>query len=200
MNSVLGIAFAIGLGVVTLNWLTTIIAFAESRATKKNFSPIWIPYLGPIGLTIAFVGRGLPVWTLVFPWVLDIGTLAFLRVTPWLIGETWRFSRFTRLMVLEGRRENQSVRLSLHRRGHYQLIKTWQRAKGELGIIGLSEPGSYEHDGPDMVFTSHYGSQRRLSSEGDGSYAVAEIGDVPENYSIQNWVLRIVDGDISQCS
>jgi len=200
MARVSAIVFAIGLGVVALNWVTTIIALAESRVTKKHVSPIWIPYVGPIGLTIGCAGKGFPVWTWFLPWALDVGTLAFLRVTPWLVGEMWRYSRFTRTMTIVGRRDNQSAQLSLHRGGFYLLKKKWQREMTETGIVELGESGTCSVDGPDFVLKTDSGNTRRLSSNGDGSYAVTECGDFPENYSLQDWVLHVRNGEISQCS
>lgn len=190
----------VGSAVIVLNWLLTIGIVAESAITKRYSSHIWIPFVGPLCLTTLLITKGASFWTWPIPWVADIGTVMVLAATPRLFREYWRTSKYTRLLALTGSYANQQAHLSLHRHGHYLLTKKWHLKPTETGIAGLGELGIYETDGHDFILRSDSGNTRRLSSERNGSYAVRESGDFLEEYSLQGWALRIVDGDISQCS
>jgi len=189
-----------GSAVFVLNWLTTFFAALKYRRTEKHCSPVWIPIVGPLFISGFLLSRGYSWWVSPLPWILDIATMGVIVSIPRIVRDEWRTSGLTRIATLVGDYDIQTARLSLHRRGHYLLKKKWHRAKPEPGIISLGELGSYCCDGPDILLESQSGASRRLSLQSAGRYAVLEGSEFSENDSLQGWVLRIVDGDLSQCS
>ena len=199
MDQLVPIGFYIGSGLFVFNWLMTLMAAWESRRAKRHSSPVWIPFIGPLCLSFALVMRGSPLWAAPLPWILDIGTMAFICVIPRLVLDAWRTSRFTCLAALDGSNEKKTVRLTLHRNGHYLLQMTSRHPDRELGVYDVGEPGTYERVDGTVVLKAHCGATRTLSSLPNGHYAVAESDDLPESHSVNGWVLRIAAGDLSQC-
>jgi hypothetical protein len=129
---------------------------------------------------------------LFLPWVLDIGTVAFLLVTPRLLREWWDTSGFTRECLLVGESGNQAVTLSLHRTHAYLLRKNWQRQPGELGINSFSETGTFNRTGDQITLRAHHGLIREIKRTGQNVYLVEEPHPASEDYSLKGWVLREV--------
>jgi len=185
----LRLLLAAGLFFPLLSWLTFFLAAVRPRRNGKRASGIYIPVIGPVLLDAWLAATGHAAWTLALPWIADIGTLFFLRAAPRLVRDEWRTSRFTREFVLSGAHGNQSVEISFHRGGHYVLTKRWTRAPGEMGIVQLSEPGTYIADaGNTITLTAHTGRTRRLVPQGDG-YAVQDAGG-GDHYQIGGWTLQ----------
>lgn len=178
-----------GLFFPVVSWLSFIASRLHAIKTKRHSSAIFVPVVGPIMIDWWLVSEGASYWWLVVPWLADIGTLFFISIAPRLAGELWYTSRFTRLFRLVGARDNQAVDISFHKGGHYVLKKSWNRAKGELGVIALSEAGTYLVEGSIFVLQSHTGVIRRIRVEGE-VYVVQDF-DSQDSYNIQNWTLHL---------
>ena len=137
-----------------------------------------------------------PLWLIPVVWILDIGTLAFLAITPRLIAEWWRVSSFTRVLSLHGTQDIQSALISLHSTGHYVLMKSWKRTPAAPGIVSLGEPGTYTCIDTGYALTSFHGLQRTLRRTEDGTYTVEEDQPPREElapYSICGWRMTTQD-------
>ena len=177
-----------GLLFPVLSWITLIITSIENRKTQKSVSGIYIPVIGPILIDIWIIIEEMPLWALIIPWALDIGTLAFLWVLPRLAAELWQTSRFTRITRFVGSKENQTVVISLHRGGHYLLKKQWQRPAGECGILGLSEPGTFKCEGDVILLTSHDGRKRNIRKQ-NGEFQIVD-NESTGDYRLNGWSLK----------
>jgi hypothetical protein len=125
--------------------------------------------------------------------VLDIGTVAFAIVLPRLLREFWNTSAFTRMLTLSGANDAQSVVLTLHSTGHYLIKKSWDLAKGDVGISGLAESGTFWVEGGAFELKSDFGRRRRLVGDVDHGFLVDDrVEDRPEwrAYSLQGWLLK----------
>lgn len=183
-NSVL----IIGLIFPLLSWLTFILCAIQSCRTGKNPSGIYIPFIGPVLIDIWILTEGLPAWMLILPWVLDIGTVFFIRVLPGLIIELWQTSVFTRICFFVGVKANERVEVSLHRSGRYLMKRQWQRPPNEPGITALSETGSFEATGKDFILTSHTGSKRVLEKK-LSEWLVID-NDAEGFHNLNGWLLK----------
>ena len=179
---VLGLIFPL------LSWFTFIGGAIQHWRTGKSSSGIYIPFIGPVLIDIWIVAVDSPAWMLIVPWVLDIGTWAFLWVLPRSIASAWHTSRFTRTFLLVGSRGNQTVEISLHRGGRYVLKKQWQRPSNECGIVALGEPGTYEVKGETFILTSHLGWKRIMRKRNDEFF----IRDTESegDYLLDGWSLK----------
>lgn len=184
------VIIAVGLIFPVISLLSGIASLIARVRYKKHASPVFIPFIGPLMLTGLIVFDGYPLWLIPIVWIADIGTVAFLWVIPRLIAEWWAHSRFTRILVLEGTHENQSALLTLHSTGHYLLKKKWQRARGEMGIIELGEPGTFTSSKDGYRLVAHHGLRRTLRAQGGGSFVVEEEDRddfSTRNYSLKHW-------------
>jgi len=179
---VLGLIFPL------LSWFTFIGVTIQHWRTKKSTSGIYIPFIGPILIDIWIAAVGSPTWTLIVPWVLDIGTLFFLRVLPRLIDDAWQTSRFTRTFLFVGSKGNQTVEISLHRGGRYVLKKQWLRPSNECGITALGEPGTFVGNGEEFILTSHVG-WRRIIRKQDDKFLIRD-SESEGDYRLDGWSLK----------
>jgi len=161
-------------------------AFAAAR-TGRSTSGAFIPFIGPVLLSVWLIRSSEPKWMLVLPWVLDIGTLFFLAALPRILEEVWQTSSFTRLFTLSGEDGNQSVEITFHRGGHYVLKKRWTRSKGEMGVLTLGEPGIYTSQDNVLILRSHTGRQRQAVPGGEG-YVISDPGAL-DDYRIDGMQL-----------
>ncbi|WP_154668184.1 hypothetical protein [Pseudoduganella violaceinigra] len=146
-----------------------------------------MPFIGPLLLSKCLVDASQPRWTLILPWVFDIGTLCFLWVLPRLFMASWRTSRFTRLFKLIGVDGIQTVEITFHRGGHYLLKKRWNRPHGEAGIVAQGEEGSYSRQEDFLSLCSEAGRLRQLALKG-AAYVGTDSGSV-DDYQIEGMQL-----------
>lgn len=181
-----------GLTFPTLSLLTCIASLVTRWRHDRYASPVFIPFLGPALLTCWVLMAGHSRWLIPVVWLLDLGTVAFLFVLPRLTVEWWRLSAFTRLLTLHGAHGIEKVILTLHRGGRYFVRKSWNRAQGKLGIVGLGETGTFLDDGEVIALTSDCGLRRELQRIDVNTYDVSEPNDKrPElrDYSLHGWRL-----------
>lgn len=193
MSGITTTIIAIGLIFPILSLLTGIASLITRLRYNKHSSPIFIPFIGPFLLSGAIVANNKPLWLIPVVWIADIGTLAFLYALPRLIAEWWAVSRFTQILGLSGKSDNQTAVLTLHSTGQYLLKKKWQRAPGELGVIALGEPGTFTKTEDGYSLVAHHGLCRTIRDGGDGTFIVQE--DLPDdealrNYSLNHWILK----------
>ena len=125
-------------------------------------------------------------------WFADLGTLAFLVASPRLFRDWWHTSSFTRVLALNGSKDNQRALITIHSTGHYLLKKAWS-PPGQTGIVGLGEPGTFTKVDDRYELTSHFGLRRVLWKTDEGTFHVQEE-ELPKeehrNHSLSGWVLR----------
>jgi hypothetical protein len=129
-------------------------------------------------------------WALL-PTVLDPGTWMLISL-PLLLKDWWQISLFTRILKLHGKKDVQTVELTLHSTGRYLLKKKWERRPNELGIVGLGELGAAVRTGTGFRLTADQGWIRDLEQGADGSFSVSEcVADktVLPDHSIGDWRL-----------
>jgi len=73
-----------------ISWLTTIGCYYKWLKYKKHSSAIYIPFIGPVLLTIWVCGAEKPWWLIPIVWICDIGTVSFIYVIPRLISDWWK--------------------------------------------------------------------------------------------------------------
>lgn len=177
-----------GLIFPAISWLSFLASGIQYLLAKKTSSGVYIPFIGPLLIDIWIIAVDAPIWTLVIPWIADIGTVFFLFAMPRLIVNAWQTSQFTRIFLLVGMRANQAVEISFHKGGHYVLKKNWNRPTGEMGVVALSEPGSFEEVEESIVLTSHTGAMRHVRRH-DGEYLVSDT-EAGEDYNLDGWTLH----------
>ena len=189
----LGITLLIaGLVFPTLSLVTCIASLVTRWRHDRYASPVFMPFVGPVLLTCWVLMAGHSRWLIPVVWLLDLGTVASLFALRRLTVEWWQLSAYTRLMTLHGAQGIEKVILTLHRGGRYFVRKSWNRAQGELGIVGLGETGTFIDDGEVVALTSHCGRSRRLQRIDLNTYDVSEPDDNrPElrDYSLHGWRL-----------
>jgi hypothetical protein len=181
-----------GLIFPTLSLVTCLASLVTRWRHHRHASPVFIPFVGPALLTDWVLMAGHSRWLIPVVWLFDLGTVAFLFVLPRLTIEWWRLSAFTRLMTLHGSQGIEKVILTLHRGGHYFVRKSWNRAKGELGILDLGETGTFIDDGEVVKLTAHSGQNRRLQRVDLNTYEVSESDDIRlelRDRSLHGWRL-----------
>jgi len=183
---------ASGLLFPSISWITFLLSVWNSRAGRHS-SGVYIPFVGPVVLDVWLAGAAAPGWSLILPWILDIGTLFFLAWLPRLGKELWETSRYTRVFTLNGAQGKQTAEFSFHRGGNYQLWIRWQRAPGELGLLALGEQGTYAKRDRQLELLSDAGRERALVATGD-AYVVSDSGP-QDNSQLQLWHLRGGIGD-----
>jgi hypothetical protein len=193
MTALQKLLLIVGLIFPAISWLSGIGSLVYQWRYKKHSSPVFIPFIGPILLTTWAVSTHQPLWIIVMVWVADIGTLGFLAASPALLRDWWRICSFTRVLALNGSKDNQSAIITIHSTGHYLLKKSWTRPPGQTGIVGLGEPGTFTQleDGYELI--SHVGLRRLLQKTDEKAYRV-EAEELPKqelhDYSLRGWVLR----------
>lgn len=185
--------------------LTGLLCWRRGKGWSGSPSPIFVPFLGPVSLTLAINWNGWPWWLIPIAWMTDLGTLVVLWYLPAIVREEWKISRFTCVLRLKGRVYNAQAVLTLHTSGRYLLQKSWERKKGEEGIIGMGELGTYNEAEDGFTLQSDEQVDRSVVREGivfridrkltraGGDYKVEEETDIPERWSyhtLRNWVLR----------
>jgi hypothetical protein len=169
-----------------ISWLTFALGFFKTRSGRAP-SGVYVPLVGPVLLSAWLHKTSAPEWTLLLPWVFDIGTLFFIASAPSVLREFWRTSIFTRLFKLTGADGNESVEISFHRGGLYFLKKCWTRSSGQLWMIAIGESGKYLDGERSLKLCSDSGRKRDLAIEGE-IYVVSDFGTV-DDLQIQGWRL-----------
>jgi hypothetical protein len=177
-----------GLVFPTVSLLSSIAAWVQSRRTNGHSSPVLIPFIGPIALTTWVCVTSKPWWLILLAWCCDLGTIAFLSVSPRLIREWWQTSSFTRVCQFEGAEQNRSVALTLHSTGRYFLRTQWHRPPGETGILGSGEVGSYSRSDGKVLLKSDRGHLRELVAQSETRYRVVDSDAEAESASLNGWV------------
>lgn len=161
-----------------LSYLTFALSIYDHWRRDKYSSPIFVPFVGPVLVTVWIVVTGNSLLWVPLAWVLDIGTLAFLAAVPQLATEWWVTSSWTRVREFRAKRGAWSVRLTLHSTGRY--LAEFERAGQELGIAGFMRVGSYLDRGDEIELTGDDGHIARLIRGEDGAYRIAGGGPPTE--------------------
>lgn len=177
-----------GLIFPVISWLSFLGSNLQYQLSGKSSSGIYIPFIGPVLISIWILFKDYPVWVIIVPWVVDIGTILFLFALPGLVNELWITSRFTQIFLLIGSKGNQTAEISFHNGGHYVLKKNWNRKDSESGIMSLGEPGTFETKEDALILTSHVGVKRILHKI-NSEYRV-EDNESDETYSIDDWQFK----------
>lgn len=178
----------VGLIFPALSLFTEMASLWDRWRHQKHSSPVFIPFIGPILLTSWVLIDHNPLWWIPFVWIADIGTMAFLVISPRLIADWWHISSFTRILTLRGDHDIQSAIITLHSSGHYLLKKSWNRPPGQIGIVALGEPGTFIQTENQYELTSDLGLHRILRKTLEGTYRVEQ--DQRDNESLQNYLLH----------
>jgi hypothetical protein len=193
MKSPAIIFLVVGLLFPVISVLTGIASLIDRWWHKKHSSPVFIPLIGPAFLTAWVVLSQYPSWLIPVVWVGDIGTMAFLAISPKLISEWWDTCSYTRILNLHGTNQNQSAQLSFHSTGRYLLRKKWQRPPDELGIVSLGELGSFKQTQDIMEMKADQGWSRQITPVSEGRFRVREDDEVAKehrDYSVADWLLE----------
>jgi hypothetical protein len=83
-------AARLGLLFPLISYLTAGLCLLDWLLRKRSSSPILIPLIGPLALNTWLLIAGKPLWTLVLPWILDLGTVWFFLILPRLVREWWQ--------------------------------------------------------------------------------------------------------------
>lgn len=170
--------------------VTCILSVLTRLRHKRYASPICIPFAGPALLTFWVLVTGVTHWLIPLVWILDIGTMLFLPVLPRLIFQWWQLSTFTRLITLRASSGSEHVLIRLHRGGRYLLTRSWDRSRGETGVLAMSEAGTFTDSGEAINLVSDTGLRRSLNRIQPGTFEVIEYEITsPEQsvYSLHGW-------------
>lgn len=170
-----------------LAWVTFALSMAAARQ-QRHVSGIYIPLIGPLLLNMAQARSAMPGWTMLLPWLLDLGTVMLVCALPELAAELWRTSRCMRLFTLSGVRDGVRVELSFYRNGHYLLKMRWTQAPGTAGPIQLGEPGTYTRD-PDGTLHLRCGQDRSRTIVADGTARRVIDGGAAGYAQLDGWRL-----------
>lgn len=183
----LGVFFPV-ISVVTLG-----LAWWTHWSTGRNSSAVLIPVIGPVCLTCWVLASGHSAWFIPLVWVADPATMMFLWVTPWLLKDYWRYSRWTCLATYRSNRGNHSVTLSLHFAGNYLLVQNWEPPYGPQGVIQTSEGGQYAQSGDDYELTAHDELLRTLRHNDEKTYELVEHpqDSIIVPYPLDGWTLEM---------
>ena len=193
MNALLISLLVVGLIFPAVSLLTLVASWVDWWRHKKHSSAVLIPFVGPTLLTAWVLLGHKPIWVVPIVWVTDLGTVLFLAVCPEFVGEWWRHSSFTRILILRGSSDNQIVVLTLHSTGNYFLKKTWTNPRQVPGMIGLGEGGTFVQKDGRYILHSQHGIERALCKADENTYVVKETTAPDENlrkYSLQGWLLK----------
>jgi hypothetical protein len=184
--------FVVGAFFPAFSLLTCAASFLSWRRHKKYSSPAFVPFVGPIVLSIWVFSAHKPLRALPLVWLCDVGTIAFLWASPRLISDLWQTSSFTRVAVFEGTQGMQSAVISIHSTGRYLLEKKWRRQPGEGGISAMGEVGDASEDKGSHLLKADNGWSRTLQPAPDGLLQCVE-DQLPKDYrshSIADWRFR----------
>lgn len=186
------ILFGAGAFFPLISLVTGLGSVYEWIVKKRHCSPLFIPIIGPFLLDIGLILAKEPLWTLLLPWVLDIGTIAFLIAAPGLIEDWWQTSIFTLTNTLMGKHGNQTATISLHRTGKYFLRKQWHWPAGEFGIVSLGELGHFVMGETQIQLHANNGWSRTLKRKENNQFGVEETDDTHTDYSLQGWTFQLI--------
>jgi hypothetical protein len=182
-----------GLLFPAVSFLTAIASLYSRWRYRKYSSPIFIPFVGPVLLTIWALTSQAPGWLIPIVWIGDIGTMAFVIASPRLLSEWWDTCPLTKTLELHGSKGIESATVSFHSTGRYLIRKRWQRSVGELGILGLGELGNFVKSDDYLRMTADHGWQRQLIRTPEGKFQVLEDENVTHDngdYSLADWILE----------
>jgi len=174
-----------------LSLVTGLLSAYEWFVNKRHCSPVFLPFVGPIFFDIGLLLAKEPLWTLLLPWILDIGTIAFLIAMPAITIDWWQTSSFTLANTLSGKQDNQAAVITLHKTGKYHLRKHWQRPVGEFGVTSLGELGNFVMGETDIQLHCDNGWSRTLKRKANNQYVVEETDNAHADYSLQGWTLQL---------
>jgi hypothetical protein len=184
--------FVVGAFFPVLSLITGIGSFLSRRRHKKYSSPAFVPFVGPVVLSMWVVSAHKPLWAIPLVWVCDVGTMAFLWVSPRLFSDLWQTSFFTRVAAFEGTEGLQSAVISIHSSGRYLLEKKWRRQPGDLGVSASREVGNVsKHEGTYLLKADN-GWSRTLRPAPEGFLQCVE-DQLPTEWrsrSIADWRFR----------
>lgn len=180
---------AIGILFPCLSWVTLGLSFYEKRFHKRNASPIFIPFIGPLALNIAVILKGESILWLPLPWLLDVGTLAFLYITPNLVKDIWNTAAFNCVALYEGIFESKSAELSLFKNGGYVLKITMSTTAAS--VFKVNDLGTYKKHAEEILLISHLKKTRRLLIHGEKLEVSEEDVSFPNELSIKGIHLKI---------
>jgi hypothetical protein len=182
----------LGLFFPAISLVTLVLSGISNNQTGKSSSPVIIPLIGPILLTMWVFASGYSLWLIPLVWLCDLGTIALIWLFPWLAMELWRTSRFTRNGMLSGEEGNRKVVVTLHRGGHYVLRSSWQSGPIERGVSSIGESGRFVKQQGVLEIESHAGRKRRILPDANGAYIVRELEErFPESdmLNLSGWRL-----------
>ncbi len=195
------------LGILTavMSAFTGLICWKRGAGWTESPSPLFVPFVGPLSLTLAILLNDFPWWLVPIVWTTDLGTLVVMWCLPAIIRQEWKTSRFTCVLRLKGSVENAHAVLTFHTSGKYLLQKRWKLAQGEQGIVGMGELGTYAETLDGFTMKSDEIVDRRVVHEGSvfridrklvrttGRAVVVEESNLPEvvsYHTLRNWSLH----------
>lgn len=184
----MALLFAVGLLLLAFGAATTIVSLLNRWRTGRSSPVLLLPFAGPVCLTVWIVAADRPLWWIPVAWVADVATMTWLIRGPAFVRLWWATSRFTRVDLLRGARDDATATLSLHSTGRYVLRKRWTRRAGELGLIAVGETGAWNRRRDNIEMTADDGWHRRLVPDGERAWRVLEDG-VDGDYAIEDWRL-----------
>ncbi|MBL7647713.1 MAG: hypothetical protein JNK74_16125 [Candidatus Hydrogenedentes bacterium] len=180
-----------GVFIQVISALSGLICRKRPTDVSESFSPILVPLLGPLSLTLAIILNKWPWWLILIACMTDLGTLVLLWYLPAIIREESKTSRFTCVMRLKGRFDNAHTVLTFHTSGKYSLQKRWSRPLKEGDAIETGELGTFAETTDGYALTSDEGIKRDLVRDGK-AYRVKLESELPERcpyLSIAGWIL-----------
>lgn len=187
------VLLVLGLLFPVISCLSTIISLIDRWKHKKHSSPLYIPFIGPVLLTIWIISSHSHLWLVLIAWICDIGTIAFMIASPRLILDWWNTCSFTRILNLHSSYGIQRAKLSFHSTGRYFLHKEWHHPPGEYGTISVGDGGHFVRKGDVIEMTSDWGWSRKIHLISDNCFKVIEeinVRDKNPDYSISNWTFE----------
>jgi len=173
------IIFAIGFLLPVVAWITLGLSAYDRWRYGKHSSPVFIPIIGPLIISLWIVAMQYsPLW-IPLAWVSDIGTLAFLRVVPRIIREEWDTSWWTRVSEFRAARDNWTARLTLHSTGAYHLVYKNQNHVDQLGLKEISIAGKFSRRGDEIHLKGVRGDDHdlKLIRQPDGCFRAVAHGN-----------------------
>ncbi len=190
MSFPLVLLLILGLCYPLLGIVTGLCSLVDRWRNKRRSSPVFVPILGPVFLSLWIMLSGHRWYFVPLVWALDPGTLVLLIYTPKLVREWWQTCSYTEILRLHSEKDKQKAILTLHSTGHYCLKKTWRRKPFELGIRSLGEPGEFRETADGYTLTSFHGIQRKLTRSGGSGFLASELKPLAEtrsDYSLDGW-------------
>jgi hypothetical protein len=195
----------LGILPAVMSAFTGLLCWKQGAGWTESPSPLFVPFVGPLSLTLAILLNDFPWWLVPIVWTTDLGTLVVMWCLPAIIRQEWKISRFTCVLRLKGSVENAHAVLTFHTSGKYLLQKRWKLAHGEQGIVGMGELGTYAETLDGFTMKSDEIVDRRVVHEGSvfridrklvrtaGRAVVVEESNLPEvvsYHTLRNWSLH----------